>query len=211
MVCYPRPFNNLHPLLAQLFPGDFPWLRIRQDSSGHADLETGDGGLHVLVVCIPGWWSTQRAISSHSSLRISSGSTSWNGPDKERPRIKTTRMKISWKSCLRPALRFTTWGAPYLVNTWWPRSPCQVNLTGPAFSWKHPGQWQVRDWLPGHQSATQWSRSQAARASFFVGYFVQWFLDYINPTFKEDRSDFLWFTNLLASSRKPPDFQGLSF
>lgn len=110
------------------FLGNFPWPRIGQDSSWHADLEAGHGGLHAPflgnLVFVPGWLSTQRAISSHSSLSISSGSTSWNGPNKERTRIKRTGKKTSWKSSPRLAPRFPTWGAPYPVNTWWPKSPC---------------------------------------------------------------------------------------
>lgn len=110
------------------FLGNFPYLRIGQDSSWCANLGAGHGGLHARflgnLVFIPGWLSTQRAISSCSSLRISSGSTSWKGPNKERIRIKRTGKKTSWKSSPRLAPRFTTWGVLYPVNTWWPRSPC---------------------------------------------------------------------------------------
>lgn len=39
--------------------GNFPWLRIGQDSSWPADLEAGHGGLHAPflgnLVFVPGW------------------------------------------------------------------------------------------------------------------------------------------------------------
>lgn len=58
----------------------------------------------------------------------------------------------------------------------------------------------------GHQSGTQWSRSQAARTSFFMGYFVQWFLDDINPTFKGRWEQFSLIHQFVSQLRDSPDF-----